>query len=874
MLTCVFHEEFQLTWGSRYRGSIIRARGEATIVLVGREREYRRLLERLNTSTLAPGAVRFVQLDGPLGIGKSTLLARVLPAITARTLVVRGQRHDVDTGAALSAVRGLVEELLAAPLEQLSEQTSPSALARQCAAALSQAPTVIAVDDAPWLDESSQELLAELLLTPVTSPLILLVVHRTEAEPSRLISAARQRGALHEQLTLPGIPEEQLEQLVADLWPQQRRAVVDVAQGNPLFARTVAAGFRRHPAARRVEEVLRLEQGSQSAVLSAALADDVASLSAPGRTVLEALAMVGQAVDDRIVREVSGVDEEEYRAATQELTDRGLLSFGPRSKVHPVVRFSVYQGIDLDRRLAAHRRAAELAGDETLIRAEHLAHASADLGEREVEVLIDAARVAVVSEPHTVLRWLTQISPALRRPASETLLARAEMLCGEHERAVTRLRGLLAVSETPEARILLANVLRIQGELHEARTVLARAAESGSGVTPDLLRELIDVVGQMDGSVPSDLIDQLQAYPGAENHVTGTIYRVMGQLSSGQVPRAREAFAEAAPWLLNADADALRPLLHSVACAVWCAYMLEEFAMGADLAERGLTVARRFGQADVLASLGVGLSFIQVQLAHLPDADETAFQAIRDAEHYGSDEVEAMARTALLMSAQAQAHADPELLQQRYEELQQAVVPRFGWWRRAVLTTLTRVSALLGEPVPRSELLGEPRDVMAPLRYADGALASAVQGNMGLAASLLDEAEALAAQHGSRGQGAMIKIARAEMLTRQGQFGVARQLLNDARVVVQELGMALQLGRVHGSLARLEAAQARAEDPLNALTRREREIAEQIAAGRTSREIADHFTLSPRTVEHHTANIMRKLNLSSRMGIVALLRGS
>ncbi|MFO1499136.1 MAG: response regulator transcription factor [Verrucomicrobiota bacterium] len=47
------------------------------------------------------------------------------------------------------------------------------------------------------------------------------------------------------------------------------------------------------------------------------------------------------------------------------------------------------------------------------------------------------------------------------------------------------------------------------------------------------------------------------------------------------------------------------------------------------------------------------------------------------------------------------------------------------------------------------------------------------------------------------------------------------------------------------------------------LTLREREIAQLIAEGRTSKEVADALGISAKTAETHRANIMRKLNLHS-----------
>jgi DNA-binding CsgD family transcriptional regulator len=66
------------------------------------------------------------------------------------------------------------------------------------------------------------------------------------------------------------------------------------------------------------------------------------------------------------------------------------------------------------------------------------------------------------------------------------------------------------------------------------------------------------------------------------------------------------------------------------------------------------------------------------------------------------------------------------------------------------------------------------------------------------------------------------------------------------------------------------AIAAPAEDPaaFDALTKREREIARYVAGGLTNPEIAGELHLSPRTVEHHVASILRKLELPSRRALV------
>lgn len=64
-------------------------------------------------------------------------------------------------------------------------------------------------------------------------------------------------------------------------------------------------------------------------------------------------------------------------------------------------------------------------------------------------------------------------------------------------------------------------------------------------------------------------------------------------------------------------------------------------------------------------------------------------------------------------------------------------------------------------------------------------------------------------------------------------------------------------------------------DTLVTLTRREREIAELVAAGLTSQAIATELYLSRRTVESHLTRVFRKTAVSSRAALASLVaRGS
>jgi DNA-binding CsgD family transcriptional regulator len=80
----------------------------------------------------------------------------------------------------------------------------------------------------------------------------------------------------------------------------------------------------------------------------------------------------------------------------------------------------------------------------------------------------------------------------------------------------------------------------------------------------------------------------------------------------------------------------------------------------------------------------------------------------------------------------------------------------------------------------------------------------------------------------------------------------ARPLATEAAVAVRALG---------GSLGRRAAADAEG----NGLSPRELEIVRLVGAGRSNREIAHELFLSPRTVDSHVRNLLRKLDCRSRV---------
>jgi DNA-binding CsgD family transcriptional regulator len=157
------------------------------------------------------------------------------------------------------------------------------------------------------------------------------------------------------------------------------------------------------------------------------------------------------------------------------------------------------------------------------------------------------------------------------------------------------------------------------------------------------------------------------------------------------------------------------------------------------------------------------------------------------------------------------------------------------------------------------------------------ALAQRTLALVALTRGKIDEAATAAFQsyEAAERAGAQVEAARSQRLA-----GSAISASGDRTAAIATLQAAhatlLACGALHDSnqtakeLRRLGRAVPRSspkrhgETNMFGLTEREREVLEQVASGKTNREIAERLFLSPRTVDRHVARIFEKLNVHSR----------
>lgn len=68
--------------------------------------------------------------------------------------------------------------------------------------------------------------------------------------------------------------------------------------------------------------------------------------------------------------------------------------------------------------------------------------------------------------------------------------------------------------------------------------------------------------------------------------------------------------------------------------------------------------------------------------------------------------------------------------------------------------------------------------------------------------------------------------------------------------------------------AEIDSCREKKNFPSDSLTPRERQVLKMVAEGKTSKEIAELLSISTRTVEHHRANLLKKLNINNTADLI------
>jgi len=164
-------------------------------------------------------------------------------------------------------------------------------------------------------------------------------------------------------------------------------------------------------------------------------------------------------------------------------------------------------------------------------------------------------------------------------------------------------------------------------------------------------------------------------------------------------------------------------------------------------------------------------------------------------------------------------------------------------------------------------------DALAALASAIGETALAT-GDAETAAEQLAHAVQLHRSLDLPYERAQIELRAGVALAASGEKELALERLGDAYRTAKKLGARPLAAEAAGKVAALGesivkrlGARAAADATGAGLSRRELEVVRHVAAGRTNREIAQELFLSPRTVDMHVRNVLRKMDCRSRVEV-------
>lgn len=370
-------------------------------VLVGRARECEVIDDLL--ASAAQGRSGALVIRGGTGVGKSALLehalARATGFITLRATGVEAERDFAYAGlrqvlAPVLERLDLIPGIQAEALRGALELSPPAGVGRMYvgAAALSllssatdDAPVVVAIDDAQWLDEPSADALA-------------FAARRLNAEGVAMLFAANHEvgsfaaegiGGLPVTGLAPGDALALLHSLSPDVAGSVGDHLVAATDGNPLFLVQAATLLSSEQLAGRDPIPHPLPVGDGLARWYASRLD---SMSEEGRSA----AIIAAASDTGGVRVFGDGDADDPVAhGLIEAEEAGLLTVdgGRVGFVHPLVRSIVYAAATPPERRAAHRRLADVLreGRYHERRAWHLAASTVGTDDA---VAVDIAAVA------------------------------------------------------------------------------------------------------------------------------------------------------------------------------------------------------------------------------------------------------------------------------------------------------------------------------------------------------------------------------------------------------------------------------------------------------------------------------------------------
>jgi DNA-binding NarL/FixJ family response regulator/tetratricopeptide (TPR) repeat protein len=485
--------------------------------LLERERELRELGDALRAARRDQG--RIVVVEGPAGIGKSTLLAALMADAAGMGFAAyRARASDLEVCVPYGCTRRLLEPALAGatgherdPFEDAAAHARPLFAGGGPARPLPSAdggfamlhglhwlvnnltrerPMLLCIDDLHWADAETVRFLG--YLAPRLDGLPLAIVASVRGEASVPADMARLLAAPEATILRPGPLSVAAtaalceRELGGPLAPDFAAACHGATGGNPFFLKTLLREARELRFLTDANQAAHVRRIGPAAVARAVLVRLAAAPTA-ATALVRAISVLGDTASVREAAWLSELDEDEAARAADLLIDLAIIGRAEGLEfVHPIVRSAIYEHIGAHERARMHARAARIlfegnASDER-IAAQIVKSDPGGAPWRLAPLRRAADRALARGAPAAAVAWLTRAlaeSPApAERPDVLLELGVAELRQGMPE-ALDHLRdavtGLPPSARLATAARQLANAYSMTGNVAAALSSLESA---------------------------------------------------------------------------------------------------------------------------------------------------------------------------------------------------------------------------------------------------------------------------------------------------------------------------------------------------------------------------------------------------------------